>query len=259
MSEELFMDPYIEEVIYLDRFTEVAWSGIEYAETLVDIIESISKSRVIDEDFKLSEFKRAEKLRIFALKEKTKGFPFLYRLAVIRLWSILEAAVDDLIIDNILKKKYSNKELFTKLKGSLLEFIQMTDSEQTEYILELLKNELKLNIKSGVGRFDGLLDAIELSGSIPEIIRRNLYELSQVRNCLVHRNSKVDLRLVKNCPWMDIRVGASITLTDGDFRKYQLTCYWYLLELSTRYEPKQDGIDGIIKLKEDIVTNLTIK
>jgi hypothetical protein len=256
-EKKVFMDPYIKEVIYLNKFNEIAWAGIEYAQSLIDIIESVSKTKQFDEEYKRSELNRAGQMKEYAENEVEAGFPFLYRLSVIRLWSILEAAVDDLVIDNLMKRKVTYKEPFLKLRGAILEFLQMTEMEQAEYILELLKNELKSNLKPGSGRFDGLLTAIDCDGPVPEVIKKNLYELSQVRNSLIHRNSKADSRLLKNCPWLNIKVGDDIILTDKDFRKYQLTCYWYLIELSTRYEPEQEGVDALNILKDDLLSELT--
>ena len=95
----------IKDSLTLNNFVDVARSGMVSATNAVDWI---SVNRKVAEALKEEDpygnekvFKthqeRAKKLEDFAREEATRGFPYLYSIAIVRMWGILEAAVDDLV------------------------------------------------------------------------------------------------------------------------------------------------------------------
>jgi hypothetical protein len=74
--------------------------------------------------------------------------------------------------------------------------------------------------KLGIGRFEAILDACGLSGGLSDDYRRDLFELSQVRNLVVHRFSVADERFFKSCPWFGLSVGERLILPEARLHAY---------------------------------------
>ena len=65
-------------------------------------------------------------------------------------------------------------------------------------------------------------------------MRKNLIELNQVRNVLVHRGGKADRRFNDACPWLGKAVGDPVTITHAAFVKYFESVSSYTVELIAR-------------------------
>jgi hypothetical protein len=98
------------------------------------------------------------------------------------------------------------------------------------------------NLKPGVGKFEALLDPAGLGGGTADCARKNLFELSHVRNLVVHRSSIVDARFKAACPWRKESVGDPLLPGSKDFKRYLFSSYWYLAELKRRRAEWRNGV-----------------
>lgn len=170
-----------------------------------------------------------------ARDEKAAGFRTLFAMGVVKLTSILETAVTDFMAGMLcVKPELRRVEAITRLKGSLVEFAALEYADQAEYLVEALQLELKTTFKLGVGKFESLLGAIGLGGNVDEAVKRLLLELFETRNAIVHREGRADKKLVKNCPWLDYRVGDPIRVIEEQFSRYAMAAGWYVFELEGR-------------------------
>lgn len=230
MISQTFFNSYIRDIKELDAFSEVADFGTDYLYNIR-----------IDEDADYSEsnnnvIERTKEIKNFASIQEREGFPYLYNLVSVRAWSILEAFVDDFFILYLSENfENLNNDTFTKIKGSLIDFVFMQRPEQVEYLFDLIKLEYKINTKIGINRFEGLLKLIKHDGEVNDIVAKHIYELSQIRNVIVHRNGRADYRLIDNCPWLNLSKGQQIKLDGLMFTRYLKSIYWYVLELFDRH------------------------
>jgi hypothetical protein len=74
--------------------------------------------------------------------------------------------------------------------------------------------------RSAPGSFEALLDFVDLCGPIAESVSRDLRELEQVRNVIVHRNGVVDRRLVEVAYVVAAEIGDHLRLTRDDDVRY---------------------------------------
>lgn len=191
---------------------------------------------------------RAREIETFALDQRCRGFPYLYSLALVRLWGILEACVDDLVSRALSDlDKCKDPALLFRLKGPLLEFRSASTDEQSEFLADLLKNAVDGPLKLGIGRFESVLEPCGLGGGTDDLLRRALLELSQVRNLVVHKSGRVDKRILEHCPWIRRSVGSSLHPSEKDFALYRAAAYWYLLELTGRVR-RRDGLGDDVAL-----------
>jgi hypothetical protein len=179
----------------------------------------------------------AENMSTLAKEEMANGFPLIYGQAAVGLWAMLEATMLDVSAGWL----YHNKELLktdaiSKLKIRLGEYEGLGGIERCEYIIEQLERDIGGAQKRGINRFESLLRLFYETGSLPPQINKYLYELNQVRNAILHRAYVADGPLVRECPWLNLRVGQKIMVTREMLSRYfgaavlyiQWTCFWIL-------------------------------
>ena len=121
-----------------------------------------------------------------------------------------------------------------RLKVKLGEYEALTVEERAFYVVGLFEREVGVPLKSGVGRFESLLELIGLGGPVPEQIKRTMFELSQVRNLLVHQRGIVDRRFLEHCPWFTLSLGDSVIINHQQFAIYEQAVFAYTSELVQR-------------------------
>ena len=84
----------------------------------------------------------------------------------------------------------------------------------------MLEKELGAGLRDGVTRFEAILDPFGLSGELPASLRREIYELGQVRNLIAHNASKVDRRFADACPWLEVKTGDELYVSRDMVSKY---------------------------------------
>jgi len=179
--------------------------------------------------------KRAGRVETFANAEQKYDFPYVYGMAAIRLWSIIETMVDDLVAYLLRTRPECRQvDVVQKLEGPLVEFVSANDDDRAKYLANLLTEQVKARFKLGIGRFEAVLNQISLGGPVDTDVQRTILELSQIRHVLVHRLGKADERLVTNCPWLNLGPGQAVRITQKQFRRFYLAVFWYMLELDRR-------------------------
>lgn len=188
-----------------------------------------------DENFERFLKSKVEPVQQFAQEETQKETPYLHSLLAIRLWSILETAVDDLVGQRLLRPECHQHPRLKKVKGHLFEFVSLDEDDKLEFLVESLKQELSSSLQVGIGRFEGLLDVVGFGGSVHEDVRFVLLELSQIRHAVVHRNGTADKKLLKQCPWLHYQKGDAIEITEDQYGAYLASSLIYLSELAKRH------------------------
>ena len=178
--------------------------------------------------------KRASGLEAFAKSELERGFPYLHGIAAIKMWSLLEGLVDDVVGYRLKTQDLASFPALNRVKGNLAAFFRATESERVEILVERLKELTDAPLKRGCGRFEAPLDAVGLGGSMDDNARKFLFELSEVRNVIVHRNARADRRFIEACPWLRAAVGAPVVVTSDSYIMYDRAVCWYMLEIDCR-------------------------
>lgn len=177
----------------------------------------------------------ADELASFAREEKERGHSYIYEIAIVKLWSMLETYVDGHAYDVLLHHENLRElDAVRNLRGPLLEFATASRDEQAEFLLAELKLAVKATLQRGVGRFEAVLDAVHLGGPVDPHVRRKILELSQVRNVIVHRGGEVDRQLTDRCPWVHHTIGSKLLITARDYAQYGAAVHWYGVEIDGR-------------------------
>ncbi|HEY5883907.1 MAG TPA: hypothetical protein VIT88_04430 [Pyrinomonadaceae bacterium] len=219
----------------LFELLNISMSGISVLTAMPRVAEVLANGRKDDGDSMLDTITTVNREAELASDEINRGFPLLHAQALIALWSALEATVR-LFLARLLQnhKKAWNVEAVQKLKIKLADYERAEGDDRFFYVLDRLEQELSSPIKNGVSRFESLLHVFDLSGSVEDDVRRDLFELSQLRNVLVHRSGIADRRFVEACPWLNLKVGEPIKVDHKIFVRHFRAVLCYHIELMLR-------------------------
>lgn len=226
----------------LSLFVETTLLGVHHASEATGWLEvgrrlSALKGRVIaDVDAGRQEAKRrSQELESFAQRERSSGHSYLYGIAVVRIWTMLEALADDVTLMRIREGKYSTDASgIGDLKLPLRDVLGVSHERQAEAVLAEIKQANRARVQQGVGRFETVLSSVSLAGSVDESVRKALFECCQIRNLVVHRNGVVDAKFVRSCPWLSLAVGEPLSLGRMHFQVYYHAASWYALAVHIR-------------------------
>lgn len=235
------------ELVELNTFVKVALAGMQDAAQATELIELTHRTLKLangpglfatEEEFR-GHVDKAREFEEFARGQAASGFPYLFSLAIIRCWSILEVAVDDLVLAVLARPDCTAPEgVLSEIKGPLLPFLNASLEERAELMAVALKQKLATSLKPGAARFEELLKLFGLAGAIDDSVRLILLELSEVRNVLVHKNGVADKRFVAACPWMNWKQGVKINPSYNAFFMYFFASLWYVNEIKLRTRQK---------------------
>src|SRR5262249_16660591 len=140
---------------------------------------------------------RANKEAELAQREIDQEFPLLRAQAAIALWSALEACVRLFVARWLQNHKPAMEvDAIQKLRVKIEEYERLEGEDRFFYILDRLEQELSTPLRSGVIKFEAILEPFGLSGTVEQRVRRDIFELNQVRNALMHRGGFADRRLI---------------------------------------------------------------
>lgn len=226
----------------LRLFAELCARGLEYSISATSIhdvvrlgIETGAVKRDVSAEQLAQQREQAMRLEQFAKDQADRDFPYLYGLLSIRVWTILEDVVNNIVLERVSDKaKLVDLPAFESLSVPLVPFLNADEHSRDELVLAALQQATKSRLKSGIGRFDCLLDAVGLGGGVPDSMRRAVLELSELRNVLTHRDGVCDKRVSQRCPWLRLRVGDRVSISRNRFSAYSLLPQWLFLELRRR-------------------------
>ncbi|OFW10685.1 MAG: hypothetical protein A3H27_11320 [Acidobacteria bacterium RIFCSPLOWO2_02_FULL_59_13] len=178
---------------------------------------------------------RAQRLSELAQRECLTGFPLIYAQATVTLWGALE----DLIRTFVAKWLQEvpaillNPPLST-LKVRLGEYENLSPEEKGVFLADALDRATNGALKQGVTRFEALLEPLSLSGTVPDDVRTDIFELGQVRHVIAHRRGIADRKLLEACPWLTVSHGSPLDVSHRDFARYYGAAMSYVRELVVR-------------------------
>jgi hypothetical protein len=221
---------------HLAEVLEMSIRGITMLRAMPQMVMAVAKAKGRTEHEDTSrELANAERHAEFAEQEVKNGFPVLHANTALGVWSHLEAGIR-LLLARWLEHERSAFELdaIQKLKVKLGDYERLQGEDRFFYIIDRMEQEAAAPLKSGINRFEAVLEPFRLSGNVDPAVQRDLFELSQVRNCLLHRAGCADRRLVEACPWLGLAVGEQVKVTHDATERYISSAMHYATELVCR-------------------------
>ncbi len=126
------------------------------------------------------------------------NFRLLANHSLVAVWSGLESTMNQFseTLINANPKVLQCGE-FKKIKVPIAEYEQLADEDKPRFALGCLQRHIGSQHKPGVSKFEAILKCLNISGSVPQNVKDSIYEMSQVRNLIVHNRSIIDLKFLK--------------------------------------------------------------
>ena len=242
---ELFVS-HVRAVRDLAIFVQLALQGLKLGTEATDfpgIFQRFARlsrlpevAHLLDDAVIASQVERAKPLEEFALAQKERGYSYLHGLACVRLMTILETAVEEVVVSAFLKLPVPwSQPPLSRLQGPLLPFMRLSEEDRAAQLLELLSREINAPFQPGCAKFECLLEAVGLSGRVLPSVRRLILELSESRNVVVHKGGRVDSRFLQRCPWSTLKPGDDLAIDNRTYQRFSEASRWYLFEVYRRW------------------------
>lgn len=222
-----------------ERLGDVVQLSVRGISVFLAIPSAVAVLAKVEEKDKTTEHKqRLERVRKdaeLAQREIETGFPIVFANATVALWSFLESMVRATLVAWLKNdSKAFQSDAIAKLRIRLGEYERLMQDERYHYVAELLEAELAAGLRNGVERFEVMLKPFGLDGSVPEKLRRDMFEFGQIRNAIVHRGGHVDRQLSNACPWLGFAVGEELPIGRDHFNRYGEAAHYYVILLICR-------------------------
>lgn len=215
----------------LMQIVDISARGISVLRGMPKIVKVLADVEGKTDDPKSTkQLQRAEKEAELASTEVAKDFPVLHGLAVVALWSWLEHFVKGFMALWLMHRRDAlDVPSVQRLRVRLGEYLQLQKAEQSQFLVELLEQELASPLKRGATRFESLLEPFGLSFPLPDGCGQVLFELQQVRNAIAHRSGRADRRLRSDCPWLKLKLSQPVHVTRKMLHAYSEAAAKFLL------------------------------
>jgi hypothetical protein len=205
------------------QLLDLSIEGVNNQKFMLEIYEKVQSEKTISlpEEAFAELIKQTRAKLSFFDTEMLAGFPLLHAHTLVGAWGALEAAIEDMAVALLINEpKHLQMAAFAKIRIPLAEYEALDKEDRMRLLVEELDRGISLGRKNGADTFENLLEVFLLSGPLNADVRKTLWEVNHVRNVIVHRNSFADRRLVKSCPWLNLKVGDKVTVTHEDIDRY---------------------------------------
>ena len=228
-----------EDLSKLDDIIMVSIRGLAITRQIPNVVTAVAQYKEAEDTEEHKEsLRNAEKLATIAKEEIQQGFPFLFAQSAVMLYSYLEAAIKGMIITFIKDNDTSKIKEIASIKLSYGDFIHLDEYERFDYLFSQYEKGLAAGIQYGITRFETLLAPIFLSGHVGNETSKALFELSQIRNNILHRGGKADNHFTRSCPWLSYTLGDTVKVTKVKYQEYYSAIGRYLIVLLVRLADK---------------------
>lgn len=223
-----------------DRLLSLCMQGLQNLTTIPRLLEAVAPfDSNLDKASAAEVFQQrlddTKKRAAFALAEIESGFPALHAHAVVAQWGALDALVSDLVVAWLLNDSQAlRSERVGRIKLPLAVYESLDREGRMSLLAQEINRSINADLKLGIGKFESLLEVIGLAGAVDDATRRDLLEVSEVRNLLVHRAGVADRRFVETCPWLKAEIGTELRVSHADYGRYCGAMQAYILCLINR-------------------------
>lgn len=188
-------------------------------------------------------WERAEMARI----EVANGHPHLNAQALLSMNSALDALVEDFVpAMRAIHVKWLTDQIMQRVEEQEPEAARHVTAEAREHLDEatrlILDREILPKVKplrgSGIERYESLLEQEGLGAPsdrpVPTDLDQALAELGAIRDVLVHRAGRVDVRALKQAPSLRYEDGELIRISGDEYRTYSAAVRCYAAEITFR-------------------------
>ncbi|WP_392751145.1 hypothetical protein [Streptomyces sp. LN590] len=217
-QEPVWKAPFVRFVTYLEdaeRLVQLAYTGAKAILSIHKLFDLVEE----DGDSSDERVKRERQVTL-AQTEISSDFKLLHGHSIVGIWGALESLIEDVVeCWMAFRPEVLMHQNFVKIRVPLAEFLSLSDEQRVRLLVSEVQRDLKLDLRSGVTKFEKLLDSVGLGGPVDPRIRDALFEAQNIRNVLAHRAGIVDQRFVDSCPSFGLSEGDQMVIGKKLFRR----------------------------------------
>lgn len=165
-----------------------------------DMVVSGVEERSEEQNRQIAE---AKERAAFAKRENDEGFPLLCAHSLVGLWGAFEAAIEDFLPAWLVADPAKLTDADTlRLRVSARDMLALSEHDRVRLVLTELTHSQSAESRMGISRFEGMLGQVGLSAGVSETLKRQIFEMQQVRHLWAHRGGRPDEAFRSRCPWM---------------------------------------------------------
>jgi hypothetical protein len=212
----------LDSIFLANRLLHLSVSGLQIISKRPQMVQRVIDLTVAAKQEVTSELKsdlqKAVEDSIFTTNERDNDFPYLHAYTLVGQWAALEAGIEDMLVGLLVNEpKVLDGDAFAKIKLPLAKYELLDKEERMRFLLNDVQRTQSSGTAQGANTFENVLEVFELSGPVEEDIRTNLWEMNHMRNVIVHRDSRADLRLIQACPALKLKVGDRLFVTHDNY------------------------------------------
>jgi hypothetical protein len=227
-------DRFIQFIQESDRVLNLSIKGIYQISQQMPLLQALDnlervRAENADRPFEPKNFEAAKLEAEFARQEIEKEFPLLHSHALVTTWSALEALFEDVVVVHLINRpEILKEEAFQKTRIPLATYEQLNQEDKSRLLVYEVQRTLSSEQRLGLDCFEALLKLVSLSGKVESEMRRDIYEIQQLRHTIVHRASLADRKLLEACPWLKLTSGERIMISREHYRRLIETVFNYV-------------------------------
>ena len=169
-------------------------------------------------------------------------FVGLYQSSIISLYTYLETAIKDLILELIKyhtqKNTAQNIAEISNINVSLIEYMALDEEQKLIYLTTNFEKQQGGAAPYGIERFEKLLKPFKLNGEINSAVKKSINELAQTRNNLIHKAGIVDKWFMKQCPWLyeKYKIGDKLIVNHSELENWMDVTLGYCADIEQRVQ-----------------------
>lgn len=154
-------------------------------------------------------------------EEKRNGYFHTNSQFSILLFAYLEGGIKRFIMSLFehLPTVYDIKEV-KDIKISVAEYRKCSKEELYGYLFERYEDSVAKGEKYGVSRFEKMLKPFGFGGAVDEEVKKSIFELAQIRNCLLHKGGRADKAIIENCSWLELKLNERVSINNEQVISY---------------------------------------
>jgi hypothetical protein len=168
----------------------------------------------------------------FAAEEIKNEFNTVLSHHAVAIWAAVESTIEQLLINHIRKAPDSKERILAShpaIKGERLKTTTERDARSTIRIWESSLTE-----RSTIERAILMLNAFGVALQLDSNTKRQLTEMAEMRNVILHRRGRADQRLLEKCSWLRVKVGQEVRINPERLGGYIDASHKFAIELMGR-------------------------
>lgn len=239
---------------YVEDSVHLTHEGHAYLALVPEVLAAL--------DSEAQEIERAQFRADRAKREIEDGFWMLHAHSLLGLWSAFETLIGDIFVSRIVENpSILEQEIFRKYKLPAALFANRDIEEVSSALFELVCSNG--NLGTAPGRYEYLLSAVGLGGTLPARVSKLIHRSQSIRNLCAHRGGVVDAKFLQH-PDGNV-LGARVNLSTREFLPLMHSMHMYSLIILNRLQVEQGeqirivdcaGFEGVMAAAFPVAPNL---